>query len=215
MKKGTKVIITVVIIVLLACTGVSTFFAISYRSKWETDEVDKQRMSDDYDGLSEDNDKLQGKYDDLKSDYDSLSNDYEELSTSYDELYEEVYGDPDEESSIPDFDTPESLDDYRTDITYDNLARTPDDYYGEPIKMSGKVVQVSEGDGETDLRVAVNSDYDDIIYLFYDSSITSERVLEDDKITFYGISLGLYSYEATSGATITIPLAYVTSIERN
>src|SRR3954469_7917883 len=35
---------------------------------------------------------------------------------------------------------------YDTGITYDQLARTPDDFIGQKVKFRGKVVQVIEGD---------------------------------------------------------------------
>src|SRR5699024_10509101 len=48
---------------------------------------------------------------------------------------------------------------YDTGITYDQLARTPDDYEGEKVKFSGKVLQVMEGNGSTvQLRMAINDD---------------------------------------------------------
>src|SRR5699024_4279095 len=59
---------------------------------------------------------------------------------------------------------------YDTGITYDQLARTPDDYEGEKVKFSGKVLQVMEGNGSTvQLRMAINDDYDKVIYVEYDS----------------------------------------------
>jgi hypothetical protein len=103
---------------------------------------------------------------------------------------------------------------YDTGITYDQLARTPDEYKGEKVKFKGKVVQVIEGDTEIDLRLAVNNDYDKIIYLFYPKDLVSSRVLEDDKITIYGVSYGLYSYESTVGSKITIPLISVDKIDQ-
>ena len=108
---------------------------------------------------------------------------------------------------------------YETGITYEQLARNPDDYKGQKVKFTGEVVQVIEGDGETDIRLAVhwNSygwyDSDQIIYCGFDPSILSFRLLEDDIITIYGYSLGLYSYEAVSGATITLPCVWVEKIE--
>ncbi|HEX5350062.1 MAG TPA: hypothetical protein VFW58_00425, partial [Trichococcus sp.] len=36
---------------------------------------------------------------------------------------------------------------YLTDITYDQLAQTPDAYYSEMIAMSGRVLQVMQGEG--------------------------------------------------------------------
>ena len=103
---------------------------------------------------------------------------------------------------------------YETGITYDQLARTPDDFKGKKVKFSGKVVQVIEGDGETDLRIAVSGDYDTILYAAYDSSIVSSRVLEDDYITIYGVFWGNYSYQSTFGGQITIPAVLVDRIDQ-
>lgn len=103
---------------------------------------------------------------------------------------------------------------YDTGITYDQLARTPDDYLNEKVKFKGTVLQVLESDSEIQIRLAVNDDYDDVLYCAYDPSIVSSRVLEDDTITIYGSSLGLYSYESTMGGTITIPAVYIDKIDQ-
>ena len=103
---------------------------------------------------------------------------------------------------------------YDTGITYDQLARTPDDYKGEKVKFKGKVVQVLEGDSTIDLRLAVNSDYDKMVYLYYPKKLVSSRVLEDDKITIYGVSEGLYTYKSTMGGHITIPIIRVDKIDQ-
>lgn len=104
---------------------------------------------------------------------------------------------------------------YETGITYDQLARTPDDYYGKKVKFSGKVVQVIEGSGDdVQIRLAVNDDYDTILFGQYSSDIVSSRVLEDDYITIYGMSVGTISYESTMGGTITIPGVYIDKIEQ-
>ena len=100
-------------------------------------------------------------------------------------------------------------------MAYDKLARTPDDYEYEKIKASGEVIQVMEGDGETQLRVAVGGDYDTVLLVYYDSSIVDTRVLEDDNVTLYGISQGLYTYESTMGGDITVPLVAVQKIVIN
>ncbi|WP_234028519.1 toxin regulator [Lentibacillus sp. Marseille-P4043] len=104
---------------------------------------------------------------------------------------------------------------YETGITFDQLARTPDDYKGKKVKFSGRVVQVIEGDGLTvQLRIAVNDDHDKIIYVEYDSSIVDSRILEDDQITIMGLSAGLLTYESTLGGDITIPAIVVDKIEQ-
>lgn len=103
---------------------------------------------------------------------------------------------------------------YETGITYDQLARTPDGYIGNLVKFSGKVVQVIEGDGYITIRFAVNDDYDTILLAEYDPSIVSSRILEDDYITIYGMSMGLYTYEATMGHSITVPSVLIDKIDQ-
>lgn len=99
--------------------------------------------------------------------------------------------------------SPES---YNTGVTYDQLARTPDDYEGKKVSFSGTVVQVLEDDGVTEMRLAVNGDYDTIILVdILDSDRGSSHVLENDNITVYGKSTGTTTYESTMGGDITIP----------
>ena len=102
---------------------------------------------------------------------------------------------------------------YDTGITYDQLARTPDDYENKKVKFSGEVIQVMESDGETQLRIAVDGNYDNVIYVGYNSKIINTRILENDYVTFRGISKGLITYQSTLGGEITIPLVYVQQIE--
>lgn len=104
---------------------------------------------------------------------------------------------------------------YETGITYKQLARTPDDFKGKKVKFSGKVMQVMEGDGETQLRIAVNDDYDSMLYVAYKSKITSIRILEKDSVTVKGLSAGLLTYKSTLGGDISIPSMLVEKIELN
>lgn len=103
---------------------------------------------------------------------------------------------------------------YETGISYDQLARTPDDYLGKKVKFYGKVIQVIENDSTVQIRLAVNDDYDTVLLGEYDSSIISSRVLEDDMITVYGVSVGTITYQSTMGGNITIPGVSVEKIDQ-
>ncbi|MBE6000465.1 MAG: toxin regulator [Sarcina sp.] len=103
---------------------------------------------------------------------------------------------------------------YETGITYDQLARTPDDYISKKIKFYGKVIQVMEGDDSVQIRLAVDGDYDTVLLGSYKKSIVKSRVLEDDYITIYGTSIGLISYDSTMGGKITIPAALIEKIDQ-
>ena len=71
-----------------------------------------------------------------------------------------------------------------------------------------------EGNGNVQIRLAVDDDYNTVLYCEYQSDIVSSRVLEDDHITIYGTYYGLYSYQSTMGGTITIPAAIVERIDQ-
>lgn len=124
----------------------------------------------------------------------------------------------DDSPTAPDTDTPAQTEikkeDYDTGITYDQLARTPDDYEDKLVTLSGEVLQVLEDSGTVNIRFAVDNDYDKVAYGVYDSSLVSSRVLEGDKITVYGTSGGLYSYETVLGNNTTVPLVYIDEIDQ-
>lgn len=94
---------------------------------------------------------------------------------------------------------------YSSDYSYDQLARNPDTYMSQKIKITGKVLQAETSEDVCYARVAMNSDYDTVIFVTYENNLLGYRLLENDQITVYGTSLGVYSYKAVSGATITIP----------
>lgn len=104
---------------------------------------------------------------------------------------------------------------YETGITYDQLARYPDEYIGEKVKFNGKVLQVmNDGDSYT-IRLAVDSIYDTVIMgYFAKSAMTKGKILEDDIITIYGTSGGDYSYKAVMGNEITVPLVLIDKIDQ-
>ena len=95
--------------------------------------------------------------------------------------------------------------DYQTGITYENLARNPDDYVASKVAFNCEVVQILEGDGQVQGRFAVDGDYDQMLYVGYDPSILDSRVLEGDTLTIYGYSIGIIEYESTLGGKISIP----------
>lgn len=99
---------------------------------------------------------------------------------------------------------------------YTDVARTPDAYKGSKIAFTGKVIQVVEGTTETNLRVATDGSYGDVVFVGYDPDIMGgTRVLEDDNITMYGTCIGLYTYTSTLNASISLPGMYVDHIVIN
>ena len=105
-------------------------------------------------------------------------------------------------------------DKYDSSYTYDQLARNPDTYTGNLAKVSGKVLQADSAGSDTYyMRLAMNSDYDTVIFVTYPKGIIDYRLLEGDIVSVYGTCMGVYSYEAVSGATLTIPWIHADNIE--
>ncbi|KDA51009.1 hypothetical protein L963_1386 [Leuconostoc mesenteroides subsp. cremoris T26] len=95
---------------------------------------------------------------------------------------------------------------YKTGITYDQVARTPDDYEGKKMQFTGRVIQVMEDKSETQIRLAVDGNSDNIILVGFDPDILNgSRILEDDLVTVSGTSVGTVSYKSTMSGKITIP----------
>lgn len=158
-------------------------------------------------------DKTEKKLEKLQKKYDSCKeklNEYEEAEEA----------ESNAQASIPDNATsstvPTDTSDYETGITYDQLARTPNDYEGRLVKFTGEVVQVMDDteNNEVSIRLAVDGDYDNILFCGYSSDIVTSRVLENDTITIYGVSYGLYSYESALGGQITIPAVWIDRIDQ-
>ena len=99
-------------------------------------------------------------------------------------------------------------------LNQDNESISLSDFKGKKVKFYGKVVQVIEGSGSVQIRLAVDDNYDTILLGEYSSSTVSSRVLEDDYITIYGTSVGTISYKSTMGGTITIPGVYIDKIDQ-
>jgi len=95
---------------------------------------------------------------------------------------------------------------YQTGITYDQVARTPDEYEDKKVQFTGRVLQVMEDKSGTQIRLGVDGSYDNIILVSIDkSNLNGSRILEDDLVTVSGISSNTITYESTLGGNITIP----------
>lgn len=103
---------------------------------------------------------------------------------------------------------------YETGITYENIARNPNDYIGQKVKFTGTVIQVIENNNRVAIRLAIDSDYDQVVYGEYEASIVSSRILTDDIVTIYGVSAGTISYQSTMGGQITVPGIVIERIDQ-
>ncbi|MCQ2771172.1 MAG: zinc ribbon domain-containing protein [Clostridia bacterium] len=112
------------------------------------------------------------------------------------------------------YELPDDISAYDSSITYDNLARNPDEYKGKYVLMTGEIVQLMESGSTAELRIAIDGDYDKMVYSKFDTSEMDSRILEGDKIKLYGVADGLYSYQSVLGSKVTLPYIYIQGIEQ-
>lgn len=97
------------------------------------------------------------------------------------------------------------------DIPFDDLARNPDANKGKRVHFHGKIVQVIEGDIDTQYRVSVEQgdygiwDSNKVIFVSYIRTGNDNRLLEDDIVDLWGTTNGTITYQSTMGGNITIP----------
>lgn len=106
-------------------------------------------------------------------------------------------------------------------VSYENLARNPDEIEGKKVKITGEVIQALYSYGSVDLRVNItewgtySTYYKDTIYVTYYPEDGEDKILEDDIITIWGTAQGDYSYTSTIGSMVTLPLVFAKYIEIN
>lgn len=218
--KNKLFIIPTIISILLLVTVVSLNGKINdIEKKSELYKQDKEKFSQKFS-------KISGQYDELKAEYNSYKekmSPYEALDAAEAEVRkieaERIAAEKKaaEDAAAAEAAAAKAAEEaagYETGITYDQLARTPDEFKEKKVKFSGKVIQVLEGDTTVQIRLAVDGNYDTILFCEYISSIVSSRVLEDDYITIYGTSAGTISYDSTMGGKITIPGVSVDRIDQ-
>lgn len=101
---------------------------------------------------------------------------------------------------------------YETGLTWEQIAR--EGKVGTLGQFEGKIIQVMNGTGLKQYRVAVNGSYDSIMLVEVLDGVSSETLLEDDYVYFKGMSLGTTSYTTVMGAEMTIPAFEADEITR-
>ena len=101
---------------------------------------------------------------------------------------------------------------YETGLTWEDIAR--EGKIGTLGQFEGKIIQVMNGNGYTQYRVAINGNYDTIMLVEIDDSIKTETLLENDYIYFKGSSAGNRTYTTVLGAEMTIPAFIVDEVTR-
>ena len=88
--------------------------------------------------------------------------------------------------------------------SYKKIQRQPNKFKDKYMKVSGKVIQVSEGWFDS-VTLRVEDASGNIWYVEYTYSKKENKILENDKVTCYGKCTGTESYVSILGNKVTIP----------
>jgi hypothetical protein len=113
---------------------------------------------------------------------------------------------------------PENIKARAIDLSYEAIARTPAAYTRQIVTFQGKVIQAAQDGVSYALRVNVTrGKYDswtDTIWVDYRAASQAEpRILEGDIVQLWGEFVGIKSYKAIFGQTISIPQVIALVIE--
>lgn len=87
---------------------------------------------------------------------------------------------------------------YQSKITYNQVARNPEQFDDKKLKFTGRVLQViNVEDDEIEVPIAVDNNEDHVI--------KNASILEDDLITVSGIGDGTKSYNDPNRGHVTVP----------
>lgn len=101
---------------------------------------------------------------------------------------------------------------YETGITWEDIARDKDGLIGSYVRLSGKVIQVIDGDEIVQCRLAVNNSYDKVVLVEILRDTLDKNILEDDLIVVEGMSMGNMKYTTVMGAERSIPAILVENV---
>ena len=92
--------------------------------------------------------------------------------------------------------------------SYDEILRYPIQHKGDQVRIFGKVIQKQTNGNYVVLRVGTSGYgyYDNVFYIEYYNDGSFPSIIEDDKVTIYGICQGTKTYKTIMGGSVTIPL---------
>jgi hypothetical protein len=89
-------------------------------------------------------------------------------------------------------------------VPFDDLARNTELHEGKLLDLTGTVIQVLEDGSEAQLRMNINGNYDQTVFVQY-PGYSKARVLEGDDVKMVASVDGRVTYETVLGNEVTLP----------
>lgn len=102
---------------------------------------------------------------------------------------------------------------YDTGITYKNISETPDDYLGQKVKFAGKIIQSVGGNPENDVKIAVDGNNSQLIFVGYDPEIIQLTLTDNADVVISGHFVDTISDLSIVNGETKIPKIYANEID--
>ena len=123
---------------------------------------------------------------------------------------EEVAAEP-EETIVEEVEPELTEEEYKSEceeIGYKDLARTPDDYAGSKVTVTGEIMQVQESGSEAIYLMNITEDeygfWEDLVWINAPLD-QNNRYLEDDIVQIWGEYQGIRTYSTVMSAENSVP----------
>ena len=97
-------------------------------------------------------------------------------------------------------------------VTYEDIARDKEGLKGEKVTFTGEIIQASSGTYRLNVTKTTYGYTDTILFTINESAL-NQKILEDDIVTIWGESAGMYTYKAVLGNEVTVPKIQAIYIE--
>lgn len=92
-----------------------------------------------------------------------------------------------------------SLNEYNTGITFEQISKNPNQFKGKKVKFTGVVDKVVEQAGAGDMRFWIDNNANKAVYGAYINSTLNKKITEKTKLTIYGVFMDIVPYLADFG----------------
>lgn len=104
---------------------------------------------------------------------------------------------------------------YKADCKAVTFQELSENNASEKVTVTGKIIQVKENIFRMNITKSNTTiGYSDTILFTYDMGIVSKEVKENDIVTIWGKSEGLYTYTSAVGKEITLPKISAAYLEK-
>ena len=93
-------------------------------------------------------------------------------------------------------------------LSFDEMARTPQQYFMKQVRVHGRVIEIQDANNEVTIQVNISTnelDFRENILILYSRSRSEPRLFDGDVVDVRGVFRGLITYTSVLGVQLNMP----------